>query len=390
MKTGQRHRWWSAASFCLLALALLPLVGVYAGSPKNVAQLVVQPPTGSYQVGETIDVEVWVEDVVDLYGVDIRLAFDPTRLQVLDANPAIPGVQVTPRADLISPDFIIKREANNMAGTVWYAATQINPRPPASGSGAVFSFQFQALSAGVTAVEVTNDQLVDVNGNMIPVSVSEATYQIGSPDLTPTPSPTLTTTPTATPTATATSTATATGTVVATATPTATPEQTVTAALRVVPAAGSYLVGETIFVEVWVEDVVDLYAVDIKLAFDAGRLQVQDADPNVAGVQVIPRDDLLSPDLIVRREADNGAGTVWYAVTQLNPQEPVSGSGALFAFTFETVMPGTAAVTVTEMTLSTRDGKIIPANAYGAAYELTGGGGESYKLFLPVVLRSLE
>lgn len=431
----------TAVRLVLLALILLPLWRVYANSrTEDGPWVVVYPATGSYEVGDTIAVEVWVEDVVNLYGVDIRLAFDPSLLQVVDAAPGIPGVQITPRSDILSPDFVIRREADNAAGTVWYAATQVNPTPPASGSGALFSFSFVTIAEGVTHVLVTNFQLADPNGMLIPAQASGAVYQIGevltptptapstaTPTLTPTPTATATTTNTPTPTlvtstpiptntatttpiptatstttATPTNTATATnaptttptpttGTVTATATttpsttPTATAQATPATALRVLPATGSYAVGEAISVEVWVEEVIDLYGVDIRLAFPPDLLQVQDANPTLPGVQVIPRADLLSPDLVVQRQADNETGLVWYAVTQMHPHEPVSGSGALFAFDFAVVGEGTADALVLEMILATRDGDVIPAQGFGATYELRDN---VTKWFLPIILRS--
>ena len=43
---------------------------------------------------ETIPVEVRVNDVTDLYAVDVKVAFDPSVLEVVDADPAKPGIQV--------------------------------------------------------------------------------------------------------------------------------------------------------------------------------------------------------------------------------------------------------------------------------------------------------
>jgi hypothetical protein len=156
------------------------------------------------------------------------------------------------------------------------------------------------------------------------------------------------------------------------------------AALRILPATGSYALGDAFLVEVWLEDVVDLYAVDIQMAFPPEKLQVVDAAATLPGVQIVPRNDLLWPDLLIRREADNLAGTVWYAATQLNPREPVSGSGALFAFTFTVVGEGTAEVVLLEMILATRDGDVIPAEVFGATYELRD---DTTKLFLPIILQ---
>ncbi len=406
------------ASATLLVFLLVSLLGVDARPLSDEPVVAVYPADGSYTVGTPIDVEVWVEDVVNLYGVDIRLAFDPTKLQVIDANPALPGVQVQPRDDILSPDFIIRREADNEAGTVWYAVTQINPSPPASGSGALFSFSFDTIGAGITEVIVTNYQLADPNGMIIPAQPSGAVYELvgdspPTPSATPVP-PTATPTatplpPTATPTHTVTPdpptltptatplppTATPTPTVTPdpptltpTTTPlppTATPTPTGDTMLRVLPASGSYDVGQTIDVTVWVEDVVDLYGVDIRLAFDPAQLQVVDANPNLPGVQVQPLDDILSPDFIIQRDADNEAGTIWYAVTQVNPSPPASGSGPLFAFSFAVLAPGLSDVPVTNDQLADQNGMIIPVNAVGASYLLSDDAAQDYTLFLPLV-----
>ena len=56
---------------------------------------------------ETIPVEVRVNDVIDLYGVDVKVAFDPDVLEVVDANPAKPGIQVQD-GGFLSPDFVVQ------------------------------------------------------------------------------------------------------------------------------------------------------------------------------------------------------------------------------------------------------------------------------------------
>ncbi len=158
--------------FVLLAM-MLPCSVADADSPVVVS---VRPMRGNYRVGELIMVEVWVENITNLYGADVRLTFDPAKLTVVDADPARPGVQVTPRADLLSPDFVVRREADNQAGTIWYAATQINPREPASGSGALFAFSLRALSPGLHSVRIQHQQLSTRDGELIPVNTQDARY----------------------------------------------------------------------------------------------------------------------------------------------------------------------------------------------------------------------
>ena len=153
------------------------------------------------------------------------------------------------------------------------------------------------------------------------------------------------------------------------------------AVVRVLPAEGSYGVGAEIAVEVYAENVANLYGANVQLVFDTTRLSVLDADPSLPGVQVMPRYDLLSPDLVIHREADNEAGTIWYAVTQLNPSEPVGGSGALFSFTLQALGAGLGTVTIQQQTLATRDADVIPADAEGARYLISG----RHAVFLPLI-----
>lgn len=165
---------------CLAALlcGLPPASRAASAAPAVTALVSVQPPTATFAAGETLTVEVWVENVLDLYGADIQLQFDPLAFQVLDANPSLPGIQIRLRTDLLQPGFVIKREADNLAGTIWYANTQVNPDPPASGSGALFEFDLIALRNGETPLAVTSAQLSDINATPISASWQGALYSL--------------------------------------------------------------------------------------------------------------------------------------------------------------------------------------------------------------------
>lgn len=172
------RRYWLVCTILVavgLLAAWLPATQAGSAGPTSVR---IKPADGSYRVGDQIAVEVWVEDVSNLYGADVQLHFDPTRLAVIDANASLPGVQVTPLADLLTPDFIVRREADNAAGTVWYAATQLNPRPSASGSGPLYSLTFEVLARGVTSVAIQNQILSTRDGEPIPASASGAQYKL--------------------------------------------------------------------------------------------------------------------------------------------------------------------------------------------------------------------
>ena len=136
-------------------------------------------------------------------------------------------------------------------------------------------------------------------------------------------------------------------------------------------------------VEVWVSDVQGLNAADVRLTFDPQQFEIMDADPNQAGIQVIPRNDLLSPDLVIKKEADNATGEIWYAVTQLNPSPPASGSGALFAFRLHPRKTGVGGFNFSSFKLATREGTVISATPISVTYYVTLG--DSVSMYLPLL-----
>ena len=128
------------------------------------------------------------------------------------------------------------------------------------------------------------------------------------------------------------------------------------------PSTGTYPCGEQVEVEVWIEDVVDLYGVDVELSYDSTVITVADSNPNQAGIQITPSDDLISPDFILINEVDPSEGTIHYVVSQVYPSDPVSGSGILFSFVATMSGPGDANILVSENTLS---------NQYGSEYSIS-------------------
>jgi hypothetical protein len=114
-------------------------------------------------------------------------------------------------------------------------------------------------------------------------------------------------------------------------------------------------------VEIYVENVVDLY-----------------------GVQIEVLSGFLKPDFVVRKIADNTAGTIWYAATQVNPTLPVSGSGALARVTLLPQMAGTFTMPFTYQKLVLRTGVQIPATAQDCVITFK----QLPALFLPMVLRT--
>ena len=161
----------------MMLLLILLISSPVFSKPLN-ATIHFVPASGFLHVGDEIEVDVWVSDVANLYGLDIQLAFDPTLFEIIDADPALPGVQIVPRNDLLSPDIVIKKTADNTKGTLWYAVTQLNPSPAVSGSGAVFAFKLRPLRQGMGAFNFDSFKLATRDGEIIPATAVPVTYQI--------------------------------------------------------------------------------------------------------------------------------------------------------------------------------------------------------------------
>ena len=146
------------------------------------------PLISAVPVGGQVVIDIYIQDVQNLYGADIRLSYDPTVLEVQDANPAVSGVQIQPLSSFLKPDFVARNKACNVvdpadpacltAGIIRYAVTQVNPSVPASGSGPVAAVTFKRLTPDVTPLWIVTHDLSDRYG----VTISSTT-QKGRVDL---------------------------------------------------------------------------------------------------------------------------------------------------------------------------------------------------------------
>lgn len=125
-------------------------------------------------------------------------------------------------------------------------------------------------------------------------------------------------------------------------------------------------VGQEFTVPVWIHGVSDLYGADVRLMFDNTILQ---------GVRV-DRGTLLTPGFVVRQGFYDwpfcAGPCARYAMTQINPTPPVSGSGVFFLVTFRALRTGTVNLTLRQE-LATRNGLIIPATVHNATVTVVAG-----------------
>jgi hypothetical protein len=122
--------------------------------------------------------------------------------------------------------------------------------------------------------------------------------------------------------------------------------------IRISPTLTTVSVGEIVTVEVWLEDIADYYGVDFRLYFNPN---VVEAPSGVA----TPLWDIFDEGnhWITRNEADNINGTVWYALTNLNPAQPFTGTGRICSITFRAREVGTTTLDIYYAKGSTRNGE---------------------------------
>jgi len=119
-------------------------------------------------VGDTGTVDIRVENVNALYGVDLEVSFDPTVVEVVDADPGEEGVQIA-GGGFLSPDWPLDNSVNNAEGVIRYAVCQLNPSPPQSGAGTLASITVRARKEGTSPIRMVNVMLAAPQG--VPISV---------------------------------------------------------------------------------------------------------------------------------------------------------------------------------------------------------------------------
>jgi hypothetical protein len=111
------------------------------------------PTSAQLDVGESVDVEIWLDDVADYYTFDVRVQFDPDLLDV-------PAGKVTPLWDLFDQGnkWIIRNRVDEEEGGVWYAVSNLNPAEPFDGTGRVCRITFRGLTEGISTLDIAYAQ----------------------------------------------------------------------------------------------------------------------------------------------------------------------------------------------------------------------------------------
>jgi hypothetical protein len=163
----------------VLAVFALALVASVAVAQTQVTVYLANPNI-TLLPGQEVDVPVLISNATDLYGIDVRLAYNPAVVQ---------AVKVT-RGVIPQPDCVVWERFDNVVGMAYYVTTQLNPTLPANGSGVVVTIRLRAVASGQTPLALTV-QAASRDGLELPVTVVSGQAIVGNPAPVPTVVPTV-------------------------------------------------------------------------------------------------------------------------------------------------------------------------------------------------------
>lgn len=184
----KKIKWLHLFLIVLISLPLTP----WPATAQGMATVTLQLLNTTVQVGDTINVNIRINDVADLYAAEVHLTFDPALLQVLDDDDVQTGVQILPGSLFPStrPSYVVQNRADQATGTVDFAMTLLDPATPVTGSGTLATVRFSARQAGTTTLRWTMTKLANKAGANIPHTTQDCSISISPlPTVTPRPTP---------------------------------------------------------------------------------------------------------------------------------------------------------------------------------------------------------
>jgi LysM repeat protein len=143
--------------------------------------------------------------------------------------------------------------------------------------------------------------------------------------------------------------------------------------IRFEPAAVQLAAGSPQVIELRIENVINLAGADVQVQFNPAVLQVQDADTGREGIQIEPG-SFPAPDFVAANVVSNTVGLLQYAVVQIPPTQPVSGSGLLARITFQTIAEGTSDLIFTRADLASGQAQPIAVTRQSGQIVVSGPG----------------
>ena len=325
----------------------------------------ISPLTQTANVGDTVTIEVWVDDVTNLGGYQFTVNFDPNVLHATGSSDGGFLGSTGRTVSTLTPDI------DNDAGTITVGAFTLGSGDGPSGSGKLATVTFSAVGGGTSALSLSNVQLTHPDGSSITVD----TLTNGSVDVTgatSTPAP-----PTATPEATSTGVPTETP-ALPTATPippTATPiPPTATPipgamAVSIDPASSTQSAGSTFQLNVMISNADNLGSYQFTISFDPSVMHITGASDGGFLGSTGRTVSTVGPTM------DNTAGKVTFGAYTVGSGAGPGGNGVLAVLQFQAVGAGTSPVHLESLDVTDAQGNAQNPDRFDGSVTIPGEGG---------------
>jgi hypothetical protein len=110
-----------------------------------------------------------------VFAVQFQLRYNPSQAQVIDADPARPGVQVI-AGSVFSTGFIAQNTVSTSTGVISFAATLLSGA--INGSTELIRVNWQPVAAGSAPLTLENVILVNTAGNPIPFTAQNGQLEV--------------------------------------------------------------------------------------------------------------------------------------------------------------------------------------------------------------------
>jgi LysM repeat protein len=183
MRYKMRHSLWISTAMEFVIIA----VWVSSAFAQSSTQVKLVPSEATISVEQTIELTVQVENITNLYGIELVITFDPNLLEVADADPNKPGTQIT-IGDFLGGGMEVANAVTD--GRIEYIMQQVSPNLPSNGGGVLARITFRGIGSGQANIKIDDLFLSDQGGNGIFCSFhgAQITIQAGSVGG-PTPTP---------------------------------------------------------------------------------------------------------------------------------------------------------------------------------------------------------
>jgi hypothetical protein len=138
--------------FIILSVLLLP------AQAQNTTYLSLQTESTVLQTGQSYEIRIQADSVVDLWLASVDITYDPSMIYVVGAKTGSP-VQI---GSLFTPSgsVIVLNQAKDQH--VQYTASQLVPSEPLTGSGVIGTFKIYPLKAGNAVISFQQGELISV------------------------------------------------------------------------------------------------------------------------------------------------------------------------------------------------------------------------------------